>query len=152
MFVNFKKSSAPKDYPENISDERFIKSQLKRCWVARVMEIRVAADGQARVVVVWYDRPAGPYSSQSQLFELHGLHQLDVIDGNTLSSRAEVMYVRPGQAIPKDKLYYQYIHANDDRLDPTRKKEIFLWATLKRAGHHSKGVSGPGTYDLLQPS
>lgn len=112
------------------------------------MEIRVAADDSARVVVVWYDRPAGcsPHS-----FELFGIHYLDVIDGSTLSSRAEVTYIRSGQPIPKDKLYYQYIQTAE-RLDPTRRKELFLWATSKRSLHQSKMIQQIGSLDTLQPS
>lgn len=103
------------------------------------MEIRVSADDKARVVVVWYDRPASPPADQSQAFELFGLHQLDVIDGDTLSSPAEVKYVKPGEVIPKDKLYYQYIHAKD-KLDPSRKSEMFLWADRKRKTGQVRGI------------
>lgn len=112
------------------------------------MEIRVAADDSARVVVVWYDRPA---NSPPSSFELFGIHYLDVIDGSTLSSRAEVTYVKPGQAVPKDKLYYQYIQTAE-RLDPTRKAELFLWAASKRSKHQFKAVQKSESVDILHPA
>lgn len=121
---------------------------MKRCWVARILEIRIAADDTARVVVTWYDRTA-PHQPSS--FELFGIHYLDVIDGSTLSSRAEVTYVKPGQAVPKDKLYYQYIQTNQ-RVDPTRKAELFLWATSKRGSHQQKSVPQPPKLHQLHPS
>lgn len=113
------------------------------------MEMRIATDDKARVVIVWYDRPASPQRDQSQFFELFGMHYLDVIDGDTLSSPAEVKFVKPGEPIPKDKLYYQYIQAKD-KLSPTRRAEIFLWAEGKRKTNQLRGIKESVTPDPVQ--
>lgn len=151
VFVNYKKSAVPTEISDHISDARFIARQLKRCWVGRIMEIRIAADDKARVVIVWYDRPNPPPKDKSHAFELFGLHYLDVIDGDTLSSPAEVKYIKPGEATPKDKLYYRYIEAKE-RLDPSRKAEIFLWADVKRQKHQQRVLKISVSPDPLQSS